>query len=781
MHTCFHLLCITLYTFPRCFVTFSTLLIKTGLVAAEMEHIQKPRHSDHEPFNIPYLCGDGYKHIGTLSFADYGPHLGWTSRFGESDYEDSCGDGAIILQKWLFFGLATEFFNTANIGVDTKDFIRREENGNSISTHILNQFLIQWVESIKNLDSASRVAAADTIERHLTVAQVTTKYLGEREEVVFSKVVLSVLTLGAILTYVRRNVFKPGGMCPIPGWKDVCSYRGWGKSRYLVRHMKSTGWCLSEIAYLYSSTFSVMGLVFAAQMKRPKREISHASCTETVCTSLQVKEDTYKTEHARDGCGCQHLEPDQRRVCSILHRGGIPIIQISKTQHPVSLQLEVVESKAGLAYVAISHVWAHGLGHVSKNSLPECQFERLYQLLQNLENGTNRTCLWIDTLCVPARPHAAACEKTSGTLTCRKIAITRLKETYQNAAKVLVLDWEIERSNTSFPEETLMRIVISAWMKRLWTFQEAKLARHLYFQFKDKAVRAEDMLSNLETTDYQSLWAETAEHILGLRGVFGEFGASRNIVSLWNSFQSRSTSNAGDEALCLSVMLGSDTEQILDTPDDDRMRKLFSLQEIFPSQILFMPGPRINSRGYGWAPTSFLSRGQWANGSALHENQLHHAGTHTMNLQSPPAYRADSGLLMRSPGFLLKPTKYPLTPYFAILDSQNQFMGAVVHMQDQNAPVWSDMNIGNLEKLAVLLDGPPEAGTASLAVLLSGCSIERDLVFAKFECRLWFGAAGKGQLQPQLESEKVDEKSGLTMAEMVSATITKLDQMWCVS
>jgi hypothetical protein len=211
---------------------------------------------------------------------------------------------------------------------------------------------------------------------------------------------------------------------------------------------------------------------------------------------------------------------------------------------------------------------------------------------------------------VPARPHAAACEKTSGTLTCRKIAITRLKEIYQNAAKVLVLDWEIERSNTSFPGEALMRIVISAWMKRLWTFQEAKLARYLYFQFKNKAVRAEDTLHNLEMTDYQSLWAEIAESILGLRDIFNESGASRNIVSLWNAFQSRSTSNAGDEAVCLSMMLGSDRGQILDTPDDDRMRKLFSLQDIFPNQILFKPGPRINSRGYGWAPTSFLGRGQ---------------------------------------------------------------------------------------------------------------------------------------------------------------------------
>ena len=108
-------------------------------------------------------------------------------------------------------------------------------------------------------------------------------------------------------------------------------------------------------------------------------------------------------------------------------------------------------------------------------------------------------------------------------------------------------------------------------------------------------------------------------------------------------------------------------------------------------------------------------------------------------------------------------------------------MGAVVHMQDQNAPVWADMNIGSLEELAVLLDGPPEAGTAGLAVLLSGCSIERDIIFARFECRLWFGAAREGQLQPSLESERVDQKSGLTMTEIVSATVTKLDQMWCVS
>ena len=401
--------------------------------------------------------------------------------------------------------------------------------------------------------------------------------------------------------------------------------------------------------------------------------------------------------------------------------------------------------------------------------------------MRDLEEGTNGVDLWVDTLCVPARPHAASCTKTNGVLTCRKIAIKRLKETYQNAAKVLVLDWEIERSRTSSPEETLMRILISDWMKRLWTLQEARLASRLYFQFQDRASRAEDTLSSLEMSDFQSLWAEIAEHILPLRGVFNENRDSRGIVSLWNSFQSRSTSNAGDEAVCLSILLGLDPEQILDTSDDDRMRKLFSMLDIFPSQIVFMPGPRINHKGYGWAPTSFLSRRQWANGSALHKNQLHHAEAHTMNLESSLAYRTDSGLLMRSTGFLLKPSKQPHAPYFTILDPENQFLGIAVHMQDQNSLVWREMNVECLENLGVLHDGPLDPGAAGLAVLLSGCSVERGIVFAKFESRLWFGAPQKGQEPPSLSFEKVDEESGLVISEVAIATATKPDQMWCIS
>jgi len=134
-------------------------------------------------------------------------------------------------------------------------------------------------------------SAADGVEHCLRVAQVATNYLGPREEVLFSKVVLGVLILGATLGYARRNVFKPGGSCPVPGWQGHCEYRNWAKSKYLINRMKSSGWCISEIAQMYSGSYSVMGIVFAAILARPKRQIDHVLCTETVCKGFQINED----------------------------------------------------------------------------------------------------------------------------------------------------------------------------------------------------------------------------------------------------------------------------------------------------------------------------------------------------------------------------------------------------------------------------------------------------------------------------------------------------------
>jgi hypothetical protein len=64
-----------------------------------------------------------------------------------------------------------------------------------------------------------------------------------------------------------------------------------------------------------------------------------------------------------------------------------------------------------------------------------------------------------------------------------------MRKTYENAAKVLVLDSELEAASAkAHAEEVLIRITCSGWMRRLWTLQEGALTRILLFQFKERAI-----------------------------------------------------------------------------------------------------------------------------------------------------------------------------------------------------------------------------------------------------------------------------------------------------
>ena len=88
-------------------------------------------------------------------------------------------------------------------------------------------------------------------------------------------------------------------------------------------------------------------------------------------------------------------------------------------------ELRVLPSDGG-SYLAISHVWADGLGSTSEAGLPRCQVERLAALARSLvpESGA----FWIDSLCVPRASDL------------RKTAIKAMGRTYKDAFAVLVLD-----------------------------------------------------------------------------------------------------------------------------------------------------------------------------------------------------------------------------------------------------------------------------------------------------------------------------------------------------
>lgn len=59
----------------------------------------------------------------------------------------------------------------------------------------------------------------------------------------------------------------------------------------------------------------------------------------------------------------------------------------------------VVRETREQPYVAISHVWSHGLGNAKENSLPWCQVLKLFDVVRRYVNPSFG--LWVDTLTVP--------------------------------------------------------------------------------------------------------------------------------------------------------------------------------------------------------------------------------------------------------------------------------------------------------------------------------------------------------------------------------------------
>ena len=143
--------------------------------------------------------------------------------------------------------------------------------------------------------------------------------------------------------------------------------------------------------------------------------------------------------------------------------------------------LEYVACEAD-SYVAISHVWADGLGNPQANTMPRCQLVYLQEKVnwvcshhESCASNDPSVAFWIDTLCVPLHDKQA-----------RRIAISKMKEVYHNAKLVIVLDSSLlYQALPPTYEETLLAISGALWNQRLWTFQEGQLASRLRFLFRE--------------------------------------------------------------------------------------------------------------------------------------------------------------------------------------------------------------------------------------------------------------------------------------------------------
>lgn len=75
------------------------------------------------------------------------------------------------------------------------------------------------------------------------------------------------------------------------------------------------------------------------------------------------------------------------------------------------------------------------------------------------------------------------------------MAINIMARVYSTASVVLVLDSTLRAVDvgTSSAARVLLHVITSPWNHRLWTLQEAVLARELVFAFHDGLYKAEDL------------------------------------------------------------------------------------------------------------------------------------------------------------------------------------------------------------------------------------------------------------------------------------------------
>ncbi|KAL8887015.1 MAG: hypothetical protein Q9215_005351 [Flavoplaca cf. flavocitrina] len=471
--------------------------------------------------------------------------------------------------------------------------------------------------------------------------------------------------------------------------------------------MRQAGWCPSDIA-MVSEYMSAASLYYASSLRRSQLHPDHANCSRQLCLATQLDTRTYQTAHSAHGCRCEHVIVPVSKLIPIIAKRGIPLITIAiaKSGDPI---LNISPYRKGQHYIAFSHVWSDGLGNLHQNSLPRCQILRLKALVDELSwskgiwDDLNKCHLakywnrlqgctvpfWLDTLCIPVG---------SEHQTFRSMAISLMYKTYVSAQHVLVLDSELQR--TPIPKdmtEVFLRISISGWMRRLWTLQESVLGRRLQVKFEDGivdlvteynlgnkltaddhrkhkahlggAVEKFERLAGSPHSDCRSFyWKDRTLRFLIVEkrerrflGVITTFtplvridpaqekigNECSAILEAFVSSNYRSSLRKADEHLCLSGLLGWDTNCLQGVATDQRMKTLLSKRTFLPQGLLFIAGPRMPEKGWRWALQSFGN-----NGSEQLRARL-------VLRDSTPAKLCALGLIVQYPGFIMPSSNQP--------------------------------------------------------------------------------------------------------------------------
>lgn len=674
-----------------------------------MDHFLLPAHPTIQNIKVPYVCSEPYD---GGPFSTYGERKGkeWLTIKGEQqDLLDvaihegleppSTREQESLFQTWLFFGLLQTLLGSV---YRQDNYVYVEGGASYVTTHLLIPHLDQVLRIRDKSNSDAKKEALGSAARCLRIVTVLLRTVQPDFDWRIRLSIASVCELfstAVIAGYQALDI----ATSHLPATGSV--------SAHFIKEAKvnmlRAGWCPSEISAVTNKFQSLQMLYLLSRIDKTEIARDHSQCTTKLCRYHQIRAEEYKSKHRDVGCQCKDVGVDEESVRGIIQAGHLPLLKITGSQD--SVRIEIVESSPKKPYVALSHVWADGMGNPHANSLPACQLAYLGQLTRTLratiakyetlvpqgqsvpakllssfaslfrkrqipvadtavmdpEVEPEPMLIWLDTLCCPVSP-----------LEIKRLAISRMKETYLDAAHVLVLDAGCSGVTLQDIQsyESIARVMTSGWTTRLWTLQEGVLGQKLWFQFRDGP---EDVL-NLFVRLFQeykqdfrkiSIFSDVCKEYWF--SMFRSFqlnklpppsrGVGLDFVALDRGLQNRSCSVASDEAICISTMLNLSLKELLHPTvpptAEARMAKVWAMVARkyggIPQGVISLEFPRLVEKGYGWAPRTLLSASELENSS---EQPINRAAARMPKWTTPNLCTlTKNGLVVKCSGFLLRP------------------------------------------------------------------------------------------------------------------------------
>ncbi|MCJ1279121.1 hypothetical protein MMC21_006945 [Puttea exsequens] len=357
---------------------------------------------------------------------------------------------------------------------------------------------------------------------------------------------------------------------------------------------------------------------------------------------------------------------------------------------------------------------------------------------------------WIDTLLIPnAEEYRVPRTET----------IQKMHKIYYHAKNTIVLDNSLmEESIGTCYAEPAIKITMSAWMRRLWTLQEAVFSKSIWFIFKEGAFHMDD-LEKLYREENKSLHSGLTEvsrayhnGILGdMRQGLLEQGDKYKVntafvAATWKAAQWRTTAQDQHETLALAILFQLDVDEFVGyiptdpvtglVPQDEldnRMRsflqQLCDNRKLLPGGMIFLPGASLTGEGYGWAPRTWLSAHDVDSPDPLE-----------LSVEKPAKFQVRVGLTAKYPGFMLHSVDQKKS-----LLSQYKFIKFPVH---HSLTEWYQLEVAESEyfpkeiddqtkELAIINPRLPLVNVKEIALLVAIQRKPNEDFDVHVLCRVW--------------------------------------------